>query len=114
MCGYDPEAELMSDRRDFRAEMTAAKLEIARLQAEVERLHKLNLSLSMERHVPAIRIAAKMHESQAQASDDYMALVEQCNAAWNDALEAAACELDMWGDIYGDNAAAAIRALKRT
>ena len=27
-------------------------------------------------------------------------------------LEEAAKELDRWGDIYGDNAAAAIRALK--
>jgi hypothetical protein len=29
-----------------------------------------------------------------------------------DVLEEAARELDRWGDIYGDNAAAAIRALK--
>jgi hypothetical protein len=28
------------------------------------------------------------------------------------ALEEAARELDRWGDIYGDNAAAAIRAMK--
>jgi hypothetical protein len=35
----------------------------------------------------------------------------QATAALTVALEEAAKELDGWGDIYGDNAAAAIRAL---
>ena len=37
---------------------------------------------------------------------------ESADAAIGLVLEEAAKELDRWGDIYGNNAAAAIRALK--
>lgn len=103
-----------------------AQAEIARLQAEVDRLRKLNLTLSMERHVPAMRVADKMHKQQAQATDDYMALLEQLKTALNDALEEAAysvaelaahdAEERDWKDgaRQARNIAAAIRALKRS
>lgn len=88
--------------------------EIARLKAEVARLRKLTLTLGMERHVTAMRIADKMHKQQAQATDDYMALLEQLKTARIDALEEAAKSVEYsWGMSVSD-VAAAIRALKET
>lgn len=63
--------------------------QLAEANAEVGRLRKLTLALSMERHVPAMRVAHEMHKQQEQATDDYMALVEKCDSAWNDAIEVA-------------------------
>lgn len=70
--------------------LTSCMMQRDSLQAEVERLRKLTLTLSMGRHVPAMRVADKMHKQQAQATDDYMALLEQLKTARNDALEDAA------------------------
>lgn len=67
-----------------------AQAEIDRLQAEVERLKKINLKLSADRHVPAMRVSIEKAKSEAQATDDYMAILNERDTAHNDAIEAAA------------------------
>ena len=65
--------------------------EITRLRAENERLKR-----------------DKLYDEKRK---DRALLVEK-HTIRDDALEEAAQALDAWNDIYGDNAAAAIRALK--
>lgn len=63
---------------------------------------------------------AEIARLQAELRSAETTISNLCNAqdairrtAHNDAIEEAAVHLEEWGDIYGDNAAKAIRALKR-
>lgn len=126
MGGYDPEAELMSDRRDFRAEMTTARLEIARLQAEVERLTE-ELTASCDRAEMQQREAERLRRNSSVLHDTIEKIfaegakqLARADTSWNDAIEAAANEAaNWWAYIHDDQdrdgpIAESIRALKRT
>ena len=63
--------------------------------------------MSNERRPLLMRVLEAMQEA-----DNYYVSPDQAQVAIALVLEEAAKELDRWGDIYGDNAAAAIRALK--
>lgn len=70
------------------------------------------LILAVEEDCRALALTDDERAELARAA--FLAMIE----AWPDALiradtlEEAAKELDRWGDIYGDNAAAVIRAMK--